>query len=63
MTIIKIYCVVIIYLDLKYHITFRISDAEILNQTWLSCVGVAWLSFQAKLNGIFLLYEVLTRLT
>jgi hypothetical protein len=40
--------------------TFLISDAETLSQTWLSVAGVAWLSFQAKLNGNFLLYVVLT---
>lgn len=39
-------------------ITSRISDAETLSQTWLSVAGVAWLSFQAKLNGNFLLYAV-----
>jgi hypothetical protein len=39
-------------------LTFRISDAETLSQTWLSVAGVAWLSFQAKLNEIFLLVGV-----
>jgi hypothetical protein len=43
----------------KLRITFRIYDAETLSQTWLSGVGLAWLFFQAKLNGNFLLYVVL----
>jgi hypothetical protein len=40
---------------LKLHISFRISDAETLRQNWLSVAGVAWLSFQAKVDGNFLL--------
>jgi hypothetical protein len=43
----KIRYVVGIWFDLKFQITFRISDAETLSQTWLSVAGVAWLSFQA----------------
>jgi hypothetical protein len=39
----------------EFPITFRIADAETLSQTWLSVAGVAWLSFQAKLYGNFLL--------
>lgn len=40
------------YTSIEFQLTSPISDTETLSQIWPSVAGIAWLSFQIKLNGI-----------